>query len=239
MKQIRNKKTIGLLAAIPFLLAFDSSGRFVDFATNPIVVTVLLSVMLTGFVLELFTPGFGIPGAAGTLALIIFTAGHVMSGDAGILTVLLIVAGVIFILAEVILPGGIVGFIGFLLFAAGVLYAGASMLLMAISLLIAFLIATAALILMIKVLGKEMKFFRKFILSDSTDTEHGYVSNVTRIELIGKIGKTKTALRPSGTIVIEGERIDAVAEGVFIAAGKEVAVVKTEGIRVVVRETES
>ncbi|OES44327.1 NfeD family protein [Domibacillus iocasae] len=233
------KKWAGLLAGVPFLIAFDGSGLFIDFATNPIVVMILLSVMLTGFILELFTPGFGIPGAAGTLALIIFTAGHFMSGDAGILTVLLIVAGVIFILAEVILPGGIVGFIGFLLFAAGVLFAGVSLLWTAISLLIAFLIATAALILMVKVLGKEMKFFKKFILSDSTDTEQGYVSNVTRTELIGKMGKTKTPLRPSGTVVIDGERVDAVAEGVFIAAGKEVAVVKTEGVRIVVREIES
>ncbi|MCP3764277.1 nodulation efficiency protein NfeD [Domibacillus sp. A3M-37] len=233
------KKWAGLLAGVPFLFAFDGSGRFVDFATNPIVVMILLSAMLTGFILELFTPGFGIPGAVGTLALIIFTAGHFMSGDAGILTVLLIVTGVVFILAEVILPGGIVGFIGFLLFAAGVLFAGASLLWTAISLLIAFMIATAALILMVKVLGKEMKFFKKFILSDSTDTERGYVSNVTRTDLIGKVGRAKTALRPSGTVVIDGERVDAVAEGVFIAGGKEVAVVKTEGVRVVVREIES
>lgn len=239
MKHIQMKKWTILLAGVPFLFAFDGAGRFVDFATHPIVVMILLSVVLIGFILELFTPGFGIPGAAGALALFIFTAGHVMSGDAGILTVLLIGIGVVFILAEIVLPGGIVGFIGFALFSAGVLIAGASLLWMAISLLIAFVMAAAALIIMIKVLGKEMKFFKKFILSDSTDTEHGYVSNVTRTDLIGKMGKTKTPLRPSGTIVIHGERIDAVAEGVFIAADKDVAVVKTEGVRVVVREIES
>lgn len=224
--------------AVLLLTAYDGGGPFVQFATNPVVVIALLSIMLTGFILELFTPGFGIPGAAGTLALLIFTAGHVMSGEAGILTVLLIFFGVLFILAEAILPGGIVGLIGFSLFAAGVLFAGASLLWMAISLIIAFSIATAALILMIKVLGKEMKFFKKFILSDSTDTEHGYVSNENRTDLIGKIGTTKTPLRPSGTVVIDGERIDAVAEGVFIMAGKEVAIVKTEGARIVVREIE-
>ncbi|OLN23531.1 nodulation efficiency protein NfeD [Domibacillus antri] len=220
------------------LAAYDEGSPFVQFATNPVVVLILLSIMLTGFILELFTPGFGIPGAAGTLSLLIFTAGHVMSGDAGILTVLLIVLGVLFILAEVILPGGIVGFIGFILFSAGVLFAGASLMWMAVSLLIAFSIATAALILMVKVLGKEMKLFKKFILSDSTDTANGYVSNETRTDLIGKIGKTKTALRPSGTVVIDGERIDAVTEGGFIAAEKDVAVVKTEGVRIVVRELE-
>lgn len=239
MNYIQMSKWTGLFAGIPFLTAFDGESRFVDFATHPIVILILLSVIMAGFILELFSPGFGIPGAAGTLALVIFTAGHVMSGDAGITTVLLIVCGVFFILAEIVLPGGIVGFLGFLLFAAGVLFAGANMLWMAISLLVAFLVATAVLILMIKVLGKEMKFFKKFILSDSTDTEHGYVSNVTRTDLIGKIGKTKTPLRPSGTVVIDGERVDAVTEGVFIAAGIDVAVVKTEGVRIVVREVES
>ncbi|OMP67756.1 nodulation efficiency protein NfeD [Domibacillus epiphyticus] len=220
------------------LPANDGGGPFVQFATNPFVVIVLLSVMLTGFVLELFTPGFGFPGAAGTLALILFITGHVMSGDADIMTVLLILFGILFILAEVILPGGIVGLIGFILFSAGVLFAGASMHWMAISLLIAFSISTAALILMVKVLGKEMKFFKKFILNDSTNTEHGYVSNENRSDLIGKKGITKTPLRPSGTVDIDGERIDAVAEGVFILTGKEVAVVKTEGARIVVRELE-
>lgn len=226
------------MAAFMLLTAYDGGGPFVQFATNPVVVVVLLSIILTGFIMELFTPGFGIPGAVGTLALLIFTAGHVMSGEAGILTVLLIVFGILFILAEVILPGGIVGLIGLSLFSAGVLFAGASLLWMAISLIIAFSIATAALILMVKVLGKEMKFFKKFILNDSTDTEHGYVSNENRTDLIGKIGMTKTPLRPSGTVVIDGERIDAVAEGVFIMAGKEVAIVKTEGARIVVREIE-
>jgi membrane-bound ClpP family serine protease len=238
VRQIRFVQWIAILAAIPLLAAYDGVGSFIQFATNPVVVVVLLSIMLTGFILELFTLGFGIPGAASTMALLIFTAGHVMSGEADILTVLLIVFGILFILAEVILPGGIVGLIGFSLFSAGVLFAGANLLWMAISLLIAFSIATAAFIIMIKVLGKEMKFFKKFILSDSTDTKRGYVSNENRTDLIGKVGTTKTPLRPSGTVVIDGERIDAVAEGVFIMAGKEVAVVKSEGVRIVVRELE-
>lgn len=226
------------LLLMPFLLAFSGGTGFADIITHPVVVTILLIVVFSGFVLELFTPGFGIPGAIGAAALFLFAAGHVMSGDAGIGTVLLIVTGVLFILAEIILPGGVIGLIGFVLFAIGLSLAGASLIWMAISLLIALLAASAVFILMVKVLGKDMKFFKKFILSDSTDTEHGYVSNVTRTDLIGKTGTAKTPLRPSGTVVIDGERIDAVAEGVFIGAGKDVTVVKTEGVRVVVRETE-
>ncbi len=238
MKKIRLKKWKLLPIFVPILAAFDGSKAFTDFATTPLVVVVLLSIMLTGFVLELFTPGFGIPGVAAMLALVIFVSGHFLSGDASLWTVLLIATGVVFALAEIVLPGGIIGLLGLSLFVAGVLFAGASMFWMAISLLIAFVIAITALILMVKVLGKEMKFFKKFILNDSTNTESGYVSNKNRPDLIGKTGITKTPLRPSGTVVIDGERIDAVAEGVFILTGKEVTVVKTEGVRVVVRETE-
>jgi membrane-bound serine protease (ClpP class) len=91
-------------------------------------------------------------------------------------------------------------------------------------------------ILMIKVFGKKMKFFRKIILSDSTSTEKGYVSNKTRAELIGLEGYALTALRPAGTAVLEDERIDVVSEGGFIQKGARIRVVKAEGSRIVVRE---
>lgn len=81
-----------------------------------------------------------------------------------------------------------------------------------------------------------MKFFKKLVLNDSTNTESGYISNENRLELIGKVGVTLTPLRPSGTIVLDDERIDVVSEGTFIAKDKQVKIVKTEGSRIVVRE---
>ncbi len=107
---------------------------------------------------------------------------------------------------------------------------------MGISILIAISVSILASILMIKVFGKKMKIFKKLILTDSTKTEQGYVSNKNRLELIGLEGYALTALRPSGTIVIEDERIDAVSEGAFILKDARVRVVKAEGSRIVVRE---
>jgi membrane-bound serine protease (ClpP class) len=43
-------------------------------------------------------------------------------------------------------------------------------------------------------------------------------------------------MRPSGTALIEDERIDVVTEGTFIAKDQKVKVIKVEGSRVVVRE---
>lgn len=78
----------------------------------------------------------------------------------------------------------------------------------------------------------------KMVLMDSTDTESGYVSNVNRLELLGKKAITITPLRPSGTIDMEGERIDVVSQGSYIDKAKHVIIVKVEGSRIVVREFE-
>ena len=81
-----------------------------------------------------------------------------------------------------------------------------------------------------------MKIFKKLILKDSTSTEKGYVSNRNRTELIGLEGIAITPLRPSGTVLIEDERIDVVSEGNFIQKGQKVKIIKAEGSRIVVRE---
>lgn len=107
---------------------------------------------------------------------------------------------------------------------------------MAVSLLIASAVSITAFILLTRVLGKRMKFFKKFVLNDSTNTENGYVSNQTRMDLIGKVGVTFTPLRPAGTVIIDDERLDVVSEGSFTEKDKKVKVVKVEGSRIVVRE---
>lgn len=74
------------------------------------------------------------------------------------------------------------------------------------------------------------------VLSDSLNTESGYVSNQNRYELIGKEGVTITPLRPSGTVSINDEYIDVVSEGNYLAKDVKVKVMKVEGSRVVVRK---
>ena len=53
--------------------------------------------------------------------------------------------------------------------------------------------------------------------------------------LVGKIGRTKSKMLPSGAISIEGRTIDAVSEGMFIEPGQPVRVTEVRGNRVVVR----
>ncbi len=59
--------------------------------------------------------------------------------------------------------------------------------------------------------------------------------NAERPELLHQSGTTLTTLRPCGTALIGGRRVDVVTEGSFIEPQTPVKVVAIEGLRVVVR----
>lgn len=211
----------------------ESLARFI---TNPVVVPILLSIASLGLVLELYSPGFGLPGGMGLSALLLFFYGHYVAGLAGYESLILFVLGIVLIVAEFFLPGGIAGLLGTVAIIGSIIMAGGDVVHYAISVVIALFLAALSIIIMVKVFGKRMNIFKRLILSDSTNTESGYVSNVNRLELIGLKGVTVTALRPSGTVKVADERLDVVAEGSFIEKDTEVKVVKVEGSRIVVRE---
>ncbi|MFO1443412.1 nodulation protein NfeD [Bacillus sp. Bva_UNVM-123] len=206
------------------------------FITNPVIIPILLSIGSLGLVLELYSPGFGLPGFMGISALLLFFYGHLVAGLAGYETIILFIIGVGLIIAEFFVPGGIAGILGLGAVVGSLFLATDNVVHMGISLLIAIGISILVSIILIKVFGKKMSIFKKMILTDSTKTEDGYVSNKSRLELIGLEGYALTALRPSGTVVIEDERIDVVSEGEFILKDARVRVVKAEGSRIVVRE---
>lgn len=231
-------KEIGLEDAEVISVEETFAEKLARFITNPVVVPILLSLASLGLVIELYSPGFGVAGSIGLASLLLFFYGHLVAGLAGYETLILFLIGAGLIVAEFFLPGGIAGILGIGAIIGSILMAGGDVVAMGTSLLIAMAVAIIAMVVFVKVFGKKMKLFNKIILKDSTSTEGGYVSNVNRLELIGATGVTKTALRPSGTIVIEDERIDAVSEGGFIGQNKPVRVVKVEGSRTVVREIE-
>jgi membrane-bound serine protease (ClpP class) len=210
--------------------------KLARFITNPYVIPILLSIGSLGLVLELYSPGFGVPGFMGLSALLLFFYGHMVAGLAGYETIILFVIGILLLIAELFLPGGIIGVLGFAAIIGSFFLASENMIHMGISIVIALFISIIVSIYMIKVLGRRMSIFKKIILTDSTNTERGYVSNINRTDLVGKTGKTLTQLRPAGKIMIGDEIIDAVSEGAFIQKDHHVKVVKVEGSRIVVRE---
>lgn len=209
--------------------------KLARFITNPIVIPILLSIGSLGLVIELYSPGFGVAGFMGLSALLLFFYGHMVAGLAGYETIILFVIGLLLLVAELFLPGGLIGILGFAAILGSFFLASENVIHMGISILIALIISIVASIFMIKVLGRKMSIFKKIILSDSTNSEQGYVSNVNRVDLIDRQGVTLTQLRPAGKIMIEDEIIDAVSEGAFIQKDQKVKVIKVEGSRIVVR----
>ncbi|WP_347862723.1 nodulation protein NfeD [Salimicrobium sp. PL1-032A] len=209
------------------------------FLTNPAVVPILLSLASLGLIAELYTPGFGLPGLTGLLSLLLFFYGHVIAGLAGLEAILLLVIGVGLIVAEFFLPGGIAGAAGAVAIVASLLMSGQDVGYMAFSIGIALLVTIVASVLLFKFVGFQNGFFKKIILSDATNTSQGYVSSESRLDLIGKEGKSVTPLRPSGSGLFGEEKLDIVTEGSFIQPEEPVKVVKVEGSRIVVRKIEN
>lgn len=58
-------------------------------------------------------------------------------------------------------------------------------------------------------------------------------------QLKGRHGKTVTMMRPSGTIIIDGKRVDAMTEGMMLEANVWVRCVEVKSGRVIVRQVES
>ncbi|WP_059171181.1 nodulation protein NfeD [Bacillus sp. FJAT-27445] len=207
-----------------------------EFITDPIVVTILLSIAGMAFVLELFSPRIGLPGLVGLSALLLFFYGHFMAGLAGFGTLALFVVGIVLIFMEFFLPGAVAGTLGIAALVGSLFLAGGNTFQMGVSLLISILFSIVLFILLIKVFHKKMTLFNSMVLFDSARKEDGYVSNENRTDLMGKEGIAQTVLRPSGTAIINNERVDVVTEGSFISQNARVKVIEVEGPRVVVRE---
>jgi membrane-bound serine protease (ClpP class) len=56
--------------------------------------------------------------------------------------------------------------------------------------------------------------------------------------LIGRLGRAKCRMLPSGVVTVDGQSLDATSEGMVIEAGQTVRVIKIEAGRLVVRVTE-
>lgn len=220
------------------------------FLSNPVVSSMLMLMMLGGLYFELQSPGIGFPGIVAGIGTMLFFAPLYIMGLAQSWEIVLFLIGVILIIIEVfIIPGfGISGILGIslvifsmaasLIGNVGFSFPALHQISQAIwTMAITLMLGMAMVASMIRYLP-ENKMFNKLILADQTDRNHGYVSSDPKEELLGLEGVTVTALRPSGTVLIEEKRIDVISEGDFVEKGARVRVTDTSGSRVVVTRVE-
>lgn len=203
---------------------------------NPYVTTLLFIFGLAGIAIELFVPGFGIPGAVGIACFALYFFGHYIAGFAGVEDVALFIIGIVLLVIEIFVPGfGIWAVIGIICLMSGVIMAAYDSSDAALSLGIGFVLALVLAGIVIYIFRRR-GIWNKFILRDELKTELGYVSQSVKDHLAGRSGKALTTLRPAGTAMIGGERVDVVTSGEFIQQGRPVTVILVEGARVVVKE---
>lgn len=207
------------------------------FLINPVVLSALISIGIIGVYIELKTPGFGIGGVISIIAFSIFFFAQIFVGDSGFLAPAIFFLGVVLLAIEIfVIPGfGITGILGIFGIVAGIFMSfGINNIAQATLVVFVSLISDIILIIILaRFILKSKGFKNKMALE--TDTA-GYHSSVSYDNLLGLEGITETLFRPSGNIIIDGKKYDAITEGEFINKGAKIKVILVEGNKIVVKE---
>ena len=78
-----------------------------------------------------------------------------------------------------------------------------------------------------------------FVLWEKQENRHGYTGAEDHSQYLGKRGEVVAPLRPAGTVIIDGERVDVVSFGDYIMPGALVEIVKVEGNKLFVQEVKT
>lgn len=145
-----------------------------------------------------------------------------------------LVAGVLFVCAEIFIPGGILGVLGTISLITSTVLAyktlgpleGTYFFIFALFLLLCVVMVS------LKLLPKSWVGKRMFLSTSGK----GYSSHKnTHDDLLGKTGEAYTDLRPVGVAVIEEKKYDVYAVSSFIEKGSKVEVIKVEANNIVVK----
>jgi membrane-bound serine protease (ClpP class) len=219
--------------------------RLGGWLASPIIAALLLVVGIGGIIFEAVTPGFGIPGAIGVIALVLLASGLFIATPVGTVDVLLMVAALVLLLLELLVfPGfGIAGILGVaaLVIAIVRIFPNDNQW--------AYVLGYTAIFGAVLLVGlfwflPNSPLFKRFALMTRLDNQPGTTPlqghNVASYDyLFGKQGVASSDLRPAGIATIEGERVDVVTEGDFISNGTPVIVMRVDGNRVVVRKVQA
>ena len=147
--------------------------------------------------------------------------------------IVLVVVGFLMIAAEVFVPGLVLGTLGglFLIGSVVLCYVAYGPLQGTVAFASLAVLSILGFFLWLRLfphtpLGKKMMLTRSLVSRNSLPTH----------DLIGATGEAVTPLRPAGTALIHGRRMDVVAESGLIESGQKITVVSQEGIRIVVRQ---
>lgn len=217
---------------------------------NPAVSGVLILLIIGGIYFELQSPGVGFPLIVAIVAGVLFFAPLYMQGLADNWEIALFILGLILIALEIfVIPGfGVPGILGIFFMICGLAFsmvandwldfriAAPGLLLQSFILVI---VSMGIAIILMVIFGKSMlqtRAFKRLVLQDEQRSVEGYTSSRHYTDLVGKEGVTKTVMRPSGKIEIDGKWYDAVALDGYIDRDEAIYVEKHESYNLFVRK---
>ncbi len=236
------------------------SEHLVAFLTNPIVRGILIVAFLLGLFVEMTSPGLVVPGSVALGALVALIAPPALIGMAGWWEIAAIGLGIVLIAVEIlVLPGfGVFGILGLIGLFAGLVgtfvpdgtgglfpdtAAGRSDLLYGVATIVLATFTSGVGIYFISKHFGTLPFIGKLVLSEGVarDAEERVDPELaaarplpTAGPRVGGVATTVSPLRPSGSIEIDGEVVDAVSESGYIESGAAVTIVARRGFSWVV-----
>ena len=210
--------------------------KIVQITSNNIVSTLLLIIGMSCFVIEIFTPGFGIAGTVSIIAFALFFMGNIISGNSDFYALFIFLLGILLLFVEIIVPGfGLPGISGIILTIVGLVMSMSTVETALSSVALALIISIALGIFLIKK-GAHSKFAKNITLFASESTDRGFVSVDFADINVNDTGVTITPLRPIGKAIINNKPYEVFSEYGLIEKDRKIIVTKVENAKIIVKE---
>lgn len=245
-------ENVGLTHALIQTPEVTWSEKLARFLTDPTVSGILMSIGMLGIVVELWSPGFGLPGIVGILCLGGFFGGHYVANLAGSVELILLLVGLMLLALEVfVIPGfGVCGISGIFCVILGLTLSTTGLPLITAweigefssalgKVLISLCVTILLLVFVIRFLPKSA-VGRHLVLNSSLAKngvhpgDAGQAAPEQWAEYVGLTGVAQTDLHMAGKARIGGDLVDVVSQGDYINAGEAIRVIQVEGVRIVV-----
>ena len=210
-------------------------AKTVNLISNPYISTLILTIAVAAFVIEIFSPGFGLAGGISVLAFAFYFLGNILAGNSYQYAIFIFLIGVALIIVESIIPGfGLPGIFGIISIVIGLVLTMRSLDIALMGVASSMIVGGVISYVFVKQ-GIKSPFIQKITLRNSTSADFGYSSHDKPNVEIGSLGKSLTPLKPTGYIIIGDKKYEAISEIGYISKDEEVEVTKIKGTNIFVR----
>lgn len=208
------------------------------FINDPVVSGCLLAIGMTALVAAIMTLGTGVAEFLAVVSFGLFYGARYMAGQEVLIPMALFGGALLLVALEIfVLPGHFVsGVLGLCCLGASVVMSFDDVRTGVVALLVSSVAALFGGILVFKMIP-ENRLLKRWMVLEPPALAPGEKVPPQALVAVGAIGVAQTPLRPNGIVDFEGQRVDVVTQGDFVAKGLYVEVLEAHGNRVVVKAT--